>query len=110
MFPTPFIRSDDVPLPMTEVACNTSKSICSASQYRIRLEEKLKALLGEERIAGTLDPYINRAADSGKISAEDAETLLKISKYIDHSYTTCDGCRLMTFDRLKSWSEVVERI
>ncbi len=95
---------------MDEVHFNTSKAYLSAFQYRGRMERKLKAILGEERIIGPLDQFIQKGVDKGLIDKDKGETLTMISNYCDSVYMATDRQDFPTFKELKSWSDVIESL
>jgi len=92
---------------MTDVFFNESKSICSGNQYRVRLEQKLKLMLGEERIVGPLDPFIKRAVNEGKISKDVGKDLCAISRFCDEAYMLPE-VECPTFEQIKAWSDVID--
>ena len=92
------------------VYLNTSKAILFASQYRCRMEKRLKEILGEERIIGPLDPYISRAVEIGKIDSAEGESLTKIGKFCDSVLLSYDYCKPTSYGRMKSWSDKVAKI
>ncbi len=92
---------------MTDVFFNESKSICSGSQYRVRLEHKLKTMLGEDRIIGPLDPFIKRAVDEGKIKKEVGKDLCAISRFCDDAYMLPEA-DCPTFEQIKTWSDIID--
>jgi hypothetical protein len=94
---------------MTDVYFNESKSICSGNQYRVRLEYKLRNILGEEKIIGPLDPFIKKAVDNGKISGEVGRNLCQISKFCDKAYMLPEeDCP--SFEQIKGWSDIIDRL
>jgi hypothetical protein len=94
---------------MTDVSFNEPKSICSGSQYRVRLERKLEMMLGEDKIIGPLDPFIKRAVDEGKITGNVGEELYQISKFCDEAYMLPkDDCP--SFEQIKSWSDTIDSL
>jgi hypothetical protein len=92
------------------VYLNTSKAILFASQYRCRIEKRLREILGEERIIGPLDPYIKRAVESGDIDEAEGESLIKIGKFCDSVLLSYDYCKPTSYDRMRSWSDKVAKI
>lgn len=95
---------------MNEVYLNTSKAILSANQYRCRIEWRLKTLLGEDKIVGPLDPYVNKAVDLGKIDPEEGESLIRIGRFCDSVQLSANYCRAQSFDKMRSWSDIIGRI
>ncbi|MBR3477162.1 MAG: hypothetical protein IKH39_08455 [Candidatus Methanomethylophilaceae archaeon] len=95
---------------MDEVHFDTCKAYLSASQYRCRMERKLKVILGEDRIVGPLDPFIQKGIDKGLIDPEKGESLIMISKYCDSVFMATDREDFPTFKELKSWSDVIEAL
>ncbi len=93
----------------TEVYFNGPLTICSGSQYRYRLENKLKMILGEDRIIGPLDPYIIKGVEAGKIDSGKKDTLLEISKFCDNAYML-PGYDSPSSETVKSWSDVIEEL
>lgn len=94
---------------MSEVHFNGPLTICSGIQYRIRLEIKLRKLLGEDIIIGPMDASIRRCVESGEISEEVGGTLLEVSKFSDMCYTVPE------FDppseeTIKRWSDVIDSL
>ena len=102
-------RSMSVLRSMTDVYFNEPKSICSGSQYRVRLERKLASMLGEERIIGPLDPFIKRAVDEGKISGEVGDELYRISRFCDEVFMLPED-RCPDFEQIKAWSDIIEAL
>ncbi len=94
---------------MEEVYFNGPLTICSGSQYRIRLERKLKIILDEDRIIGPLDPFIIKGVESGKIDPGLKDTLLQISEFCDCAYML-PGYDSPPSDVVKSWSDVIESL
>ena len=94
---------------MSEVYFNGPLTICSGNQYRIRLENKLKTMLGEERIIGPMDASINKCMEKGIISEELGKILLDISKFCDESYM-CPELDSPSEETIKSWSEVIDKM
>ena len=94
---------------MNEVYLNTSKAILSANQYRCRIEWRLKKLLGED-IIGPLDPYVNKAVERGLVDPAEGESLIKIGRFCDSVQLSANYCRIQSFDRMKSWSDIIEKI
>ena len=88
---------------------NGPLTICSGSQYRIRLEGKLRKLLGEERIVGPLEIPIRKCIERGVIDARSGEELIEISRFCDAAYTVPEGLP-PTEETIKSWSEVIEAL
>ena len=95
---------------MDEVYFNTSKAYLSAFQYRNRMERKLKAILGEEKVVGPLDPLIRKGVEKGLIDAGKGERLIMISNYCDSVFMATDMQDFPTFKELKSWSDVIESL
>ena len=95
---------------MDEVYFNTSKAYLSAFQYRNRMERKLKAILGEEKVVGPLDPLIRKGVEKGLIDAGKGERLIMISSYCDSVFMATDRQDFPTFKELKSWSDVIESL
>ncbi len=94
---------------MTETCCNGPLTICSVSQYRIRLEGKLKKLLGEERIIGPLEIPIRKCIESGAIDADKGKELIEISRFCDAAYTLPESAP-PSEETIKSWSGVIEAL
>ncbi len=94
---------------MDEVYFNGPLTICSGSQYRVRLECKLKAILNEDRIVGPLDPYIVKGVETGKIDPTLKEDLLRISEFCDCAYML-PGYDSPSSETVKSWSDVIESL
>ena len=94
---------------MSEVYFNGPLTICSGSQYRIRLEGKLRAFLGVERITGPLDPSIRECVEKGLISESDGETLLRISEFCDVAYT-CPEREPPSPETIRSWSDTIDSL
>lgn len=94
---------------MEEVYFNGPRTICSGSQYRCRLENKLRSILGEERIVGPLDPFIKKGVESGKIPADLEPTLVEISKFCDNAYMLPEEAA-PSAETLRDWSDVIDSI
>ncbi|MBR6203764.1 MAG: hypothetical protein IKQ60_01680 [Candidatus Methanomethylophilaceae archaeon] len=94
---------------MTETCYNGPLTICSGSQYRIRLEGKLKKLLGEKRIIGPLEIPIRKCIESGAIDVRKGEVLIEISRFCDAAYTLPESAS-PSEETIKSWSEVIEAL
>lgn len=94
---------------MDDVYFNGPLTICSGSQYRIRLESKLAAILDEDRIIGPLDPLIIKGVESGKIDPGLKDTLLQISKFCDSAFMLPEYDPPSS-DIIKSWSDVIESL
>ena len=95
---------------MQEVYLNTSKAILSANQYRCRIEKRLREILGEEKIIGPLDPYVKKAVDMGKIDPAEGESLIKVGRFCESVLLSSQYCKAPTFDKMKSWSNIVDKI
>ena len=88
---------------------NGPLTICSGSQYRVRLENKLRRLTGEKIIIGPLDATIQKCIDAGKIDVEKGKVLLEISKFCDYSYI-CPEFDSPPRATIIAWSEAIESI
>ena len=94
---------------MTETYFNGPLTICSGSQYRIRLEGKLRKLLGEDVLIGPLDVPIRKCVENGSIDAGTGETLIRISKFCDTAYTLPEH-EPPSQETIKSWSDVIDSL
>ena len=86
---------------------NGPLTICSGNQYRIRLEEKLRHLLGEKIIVGPMDASIRKCEKKGLINPDTAKTLLEISEFCDRSYTFPES-ESPSEAVIKGWSDVID--
>ena len=94
---------------MTVTYYNGPLTICSGSQYRIRLEGKLRRLLGGERIVGPLDAPIKKCVEKGAIDASTGERLIEISRFCDAAYTMPES-EPPSEETIKSWSDIIEAL
>ncbi len=94
---------------MTVTCYNGPRTICSGSQYRIRLEGKLRRLLGGERIVGPLDASIKKCVEKGAIDASTGEQLIEISRFCDAAYTMPES-EPPSEEMIKSWSDIIEAL
>ena len=92
---------------MAETYFNGPLTICSGSQYRIRLESKLRRILGEQRIVGPLDGPIKKCVEKGDIDENTGKTLLEISSFCDAAFTVPERMP-PSVETIKSWSEVID--
>jgi len=95
---------------MNDIPFNSPKAICTASQIRSKLDQKLRNILNEQRIIGPLDPYIIRAADQGAFDVQTKEELLKIAKYCDSVLMSSDFTNIPDFKILVEWSRLVDEL
>ena len=77
---------------------------------RLKIEWRLKTLLGEDKIVGPLDPYVNKAVDLGKIDPDEGESLIRIGRFCDSVQLSANYCRAQSFDKMRSWSDIIGRI
>ena len=77
---------------------------------RLKIEWRLKTLLGEDKIVGPLDPYVNKAVELGKIDPEEGESLIRIERFCDSVQLSANYCRAQSFDKMRSWSDIIGRI
>ena len=95
---------------MADIPYNSPKAICTASQIRSKLEQKLKMKLQEQRIIGPLDPYIIRACKEGFFDRDTMEELLKVSIYCDNVLLSSDFSNIPEFDVLVGWSKLIDEL
>jgi len=95
---------------MSDIPYNSAKAICTATQIRNKLVSKLGKMLGGERIVGSLDRYIESAAEKGMFDDAKKKELLKISRYCDSVLFTSDYTDIPEFDVLLEWSKVVDEL
>lgn len=88
---------------------NGPLTICSGSQYRVRLESKLRKLTGEKIIVGPLDASIRKCIESGKIDAGKGEVLLDIARFCDMSYMNPESDP-PSRSTIIAWSDAIESI
>ncbi len=94
---------------MDEILTSGPLTICSASQYRYRIELKLKSMLGEKDINGPLDPFIKRCSEEGKIDIQTEKTLLEIARFCDiGSYHPLEYG--VTVSKIMGWSDFIEAL
>ncbi len=94
---------------MSEVYFNKPLTGCSGSQYRIRLEGKLRNLLDEKMIIGPMDAAIIKCVEEGKIPAEKKDDLLEISKFCDFAFS-CPEFPSPSRDTIRAWSDVIDSL
>ena len=95
---------------VSDIPFNSPKAICTASQIRSKLDQKLRKMLNESRLIGPLDPFIIRAAEEGCIDEPTKEELLKISVYCDKVLLSSDFTDIPDFDVLVRWSKLVDEL
>lgn len=95
---------------MSNIPFNSPKAICTASQIRSKLDQKLRMMLGESVIVGPLDPYINRAYEAGKFDEQTRDELLKISIYCDKVLMSSDFTDIPPFKVLLGWSQMIDEM
>lgn len=95
---------------MSNIPYNSAKAICTASQIRSKLSQKLSIMLGGERIVGPLDRYIAAAAEKGAFDDTTKEELLKVSRYCDNVLLTSDFMDIPEFNVLLEWSKMVDEL
>ncbi len=95
---------------MNGVHFDTCKAYLAAAAYRSRMEHKLRGILGEDRIIGPLDPFIQKGVEKGLIDAEKGEQLVMISKYCDSVFMATERQDFPTVKELNSWSDVIESL
>jgi hypothetical protein len=95
---------------MDSIPFNSPKAICTASQIRTKLDQKLRRMLGEQRLIGPLDPFIVRAAEQGCFDDATKEELLKISRYCDNVLMSSDYSEIPDFDVLVGWSKMIDEL
>ena len=95
---------------MADIPFNSPKAICTASQIRSKLDQKLRTKLKEQRIIGPLDPYIIRAYDEGFYDKSTKDELLKVSRYCDNVLLSSDYSDIPEFDVLVGWSKIIDEL
>lgn len=95
---------------MGEIPFNSPKAICTASQIRSKLDQKLRIMLNEKRIVGPLDPFIVRAYEEGFFDESKKNELLKISVYCDKVLLSSDFTDIPEFDVLLNWSKMIDEM
>ena len=93
---------------MNDIPFNSPKAICTASQIRSKLDQKLRRMLDEPRIVGPLDPYIISAAEKGFFDEGTKEELLRISLYCDKVLLSSDFTDIPEFEVLVEWSKLID--
>ena len=93
---------------VADIPYNSPKAICTASQIRSKLDQKLKMKLKEQRIVGPLDPYIIRACDEGFFDIDTRDELLKVSRYCDNVLLSSDFSNIPEFDVLVGCSKLID--
>ena len=95
---------------MADIPFNSPKAICTASQIRSKLDQKLRNMLNESKIIGPLDPYIVRAYEQGFFDASTKDELLKVSLYCDNVLLSSDYTKIPDFDVLVGWSKMIDEL
>jgi len=95
---------------MNDIPFNSPKAICTASQIRSKLDQKLRKMLGEKSLIGPLDPYIIRAYGQENFDTATKDELLKISLYCDRVLLSSDFSDIPEFDKLVEWSKLVDEL
>ncbi len=95
---------------MSDIPFNSPKAICTASQMRSKLDQKLRIMLDEPRIVGPQDPYIMRAYEAGKIDEATKDELLKVTAYCDQVLLTSDFDNIPPFKTLLDWSKMIDEL
>ena len=95
---------------MSNIPYNSPKAICTASQIRSKLDQKLRMKLKETKIVGPLDPYIIRAYEEGFYDETTKDELLKVSLYCDNVLLSSDFSNIPEFDVLVSWSKLIDEL
>ena len=95
---------------MADIPYNSPKAICTASQIKSKLEQKLKVKLNEQKIVEPLDHYIIRACEDGFFDQDTKEELLKVSIYCDNVLLSSDFSNIPEFDVLVGWSKLIDEL
>ena len=95
---------------MSDIPFNSPKAICTASQIRSKLVQKLRVMLKEERIIGPLDPFIVRACEQGFFDEATRDEFLKISRYCDDVLLSSDYDKIPEFKVLVNWSKKIDEL
>jgi len=64
----------------------------------------------EQRIIGSLDPYIIRACKEDFFDRDTMEELLKVSMYCDNVLLSSDFSNIPEFDVLVGWSKLIDEL
>jgi hypothetical protein len=95
---------------MSNIPYNSLKAVCTASQMRSKLEQKLRKMLGEERLIGPLDPYVFRAYQAGKIDEATRDQLIDISLYCETVLLSSKEKEIPPFETLLEWSKTIDEL
>jgi hypothetical protein len=53
---------------------------------------------------------VKRAVDMGKIDPAEGESLIKVGRFCESVLLSSQYCKTPTFDKMKSWSGIVDKI
>lgn len=95
---------------MSDIPYNSAKAVCTASQIRSKLCQKLGKMLDGEKIVGPLDRYIVSAAEKGAFDEATRDELLRISRYCDDVLLSSDFMDIPEFDVLLGWSKLIDEL
>lgn len=95
---------------MSDIPFNSPKAICTASQIRSKLDQKLRTMLKEPRLIGPLDPFIERACEEGNFDEKTRDQLIEISKYCEKVLLTSDFDGIPPFETLVEWSKLIDEL
>ncbi len=95
---------------MSNIPFNSPKAVCTASQIRSKLDQKLRIMLNEQRLIGPLDPYIIKAYEAGNFDEQTKDTLMEVSRYCDEVLLTSNYIDIPPFDTLLEWSKLIDTL
>ena len=82
----------------------------TATQMRTKIEQKIKKMLGEQRIIGPLDPYIKKACDEGHIDEATRDKLIEIELYCEDVLLSSNTTEIPPFKTLQEWTAFIDEL